>query len=131
MKITNATPILFVDEIESSLPLWTGPLGYQKQAEVPHEGRLGFVLLTGAAGEVMLQTRASLAADLPAVAALAPSMVLYADVDDLDRALAGARRVKGTEVVVAPRTAPYGAREAGVRTPSGHIVLFAQKQPDA
>ena len=115
MKIKNATPILVVDAIEPCLPFWTGPMGYEKQVEVPHEGKIGFVLLTRDDRELMMQTRASVAADLPALK-LDVTCVLYFDVPSLDQALAEA---KGATVLVPPRETFYGAREAFLRDASG------------
>jgi uncharacterized glyoxalase superfamily protein PhnB len=124
MNITKVTPILVVDRIEPCLPFWEGQLGYARVVEVPHEGALGFVVLTRAGSEIMLQTRASVAVDLPAVAARAPATVLYADVASLDDALAA---TAGTTVLVPPRTTFYGAREAAVLDPAGNVVIFAEK----
>jgi uncharacterized glyoxalase superfamily protein PhnB len=122
--VAKITPILVVDRIEPSLPFWEKQLGYEKIAEVPHDGRLGFVLLQRGDGELMMQTRASIAADLPKVAARTPNVVLYLDVGSLDEALAA---TKGAEVLQAPRTTFYGMREASVVDPQGHVVVFAQK----
>ena len=61
MNITKVTPVRIVERIEPCLGFWCEGLGYEKRVEVPHGAQLGFVLLGGAAGEVMLQTRASLA----------------------------------------------------------------------
>jgi uncharacterized glyoxalase superfamily protein PhnB len=124
MKITKVTPVRIVDRIEPCLRFYCDALGYAKQAEVPHEGALGFVLLENAAGEVMLQTKASLAADLPAVAARKPETVLFVEVDSLDGAL---RAAKGFEVIVPTRTTFYGMREACVLDPAGTIIVFAEK----
>ena len=71
----------------------------------------------------MRQTRASLGADLPAVAALGPASALYCDVDALDDAIAAAH---GAEILVPRRTTFYGADEIWVREPTGAIVGFAQ-----
>ena len=122
MDVTKVTPILVVDAIEPCLPFWTGPMGYEKAVEVPHEGRLGFVLLTRAGGEIMMQTRASIAADLPALR-LDVTCVLYMDVPSLDAALAEAQ---GAEVLVPPRKTFYGAREAFLRDASGNVFGFAE-----
>jgi uncharacterized glyoxalase superfamily protein PhnB len=123
MNITKVTPILVVDQIEPALALWTGPLGYEKQVEVPHEGRAGFVLLAKNGHEVMMQTRASLRADLPGVAKLGVACILYMDVDSLRAAIAA---VKGLEVVVAERETSYGAREVFVRDAVGNVIGFAE-----
>jgi uncharacterized glyoxalase superfamily protein PhnB len=124
MNITKVTPIRIVDRIEPCLPFWCDALGYEKRAEVPHEGALGFVLLENAAGEIMFQSRASLEADMPAVAKLAPHTVLFIEVKSLAQAIQAA---KGSEVLVKERTTFYGMREIVVTDPMGTIVVFAEK----
>jgi len=124
MNITKVTPIRVVDRIEPCLPFWCDSLGYEKRAEVPHEGALGFVLLENAAGEIMLQTRASIAADLPSVGKRAPESVLFVEVKSLAEARAA---VKGAKVLLAERTTFYGMREMVVADPAGTILVFAEK----
>jgi uncharacterized glyoxalase superfamily protein PhnB len=123
MKVKKVTPILVVDAIEPVLPFWQQQLGFEKIVEVPHEGRLGFVLLARDGHEVMLQTRASITADVPAVAALAPAFAVYCDVDSLDAAI---EATKGAEVLVPRRTTFYGADEIWLRDPSGAVVGLAE-----
>ena len=119
------TPVLFVDAIEPSLEFWVTRLGFQKTVEVPHGDRLGFVLLAHSGVEVMLQSRASLAEDLPSVAALPRgiSSLVYLDVPDFE---AVRQRLEGCEIVVPMRKTFYGATEIGVREPGGHVVVFAE-----
>jgi len=109
MKLQRITHLLVVDAIEPLLPLWRDDLG--------------FVLLARDDHHLMFQTRDSLAKDLPAVAALAPTSLLYTDVEDLDAALPS---MHGATLLVGPRTTFYGAREAFYATPSGHIVALAE-----
>jgi uncharacterized glyoxalase superfamily protein PhnB len=123
MKIKKVTPVLVVDAIEPALAVWTGPLGFEKQIEVPHGSGTGFVSLAKDGHEVMMQTRASLRADVPAVAKLGVQCLVYMDVDSLDAAIAA---VRGLEVVVPEREAPYGAREIFVRDASGNVLGFAE-----
>ena len=123
MNITKLTPILIVDAIEPALSLWTGPLGFEQQVLVPHEGRAGFVILAKDGHEVMMQTRASIAADCPAIAELRTTCALYADVESLDEAIAA---VKGAEVLVPERVTFYGAREIFVRDAAGNVLGFTQ-----
>jgi uncharacterized glyoxalase superfamily protein PhnB len=123
LKITKATPILVVDAIEPVLPFWTGPLGFEKQVEVPHEGHVGFVILARAGKEVMMQTRASLEVDVPAVAKTGVTSILYMDVPSIDAAIAA---TKGLEVLVPKRDTPYGAREIFVRDAAGNVLGFAE-----
>jgi hypothetical protein len=126
MNITKVTPVRIVDRIEPCLPFWCDALGYEKRAEVPHEGALGFVLLENAAGEVMLQTQASLEADLPVIAKRKPHTVLFIEVKSLEAARNAA---KDAEVLVKERTTFYGMREMVVADPAGTIVVFAEKKP--
>jgi uncharacterized glyoxalase superfamily protein PhnB len=122
MKVNKVTPILVVDAIEPCLAFWTGPMGYTKTVEVPHEDRLGFVLLVkDGAGELMMQTRASVQADL-ALEPI-PACMLYLDVPSLEAALAA---TTGTTIVVAPRKTFYGAREAFLRDRAGNVFGFAE-----
>ncbi len=119
-------PVIVVDAIEPVLPFWTDRLGFVRVVEVPHEAHLGFVILQAGNVELMYQSTASAAADLPALAAELRTQrtALYVDVDDLD---AVERALAGVEVVVPRRTTFYGAEEVFVRAPCGTVVGFAQQ----
>jgi len=123
METKKLTPVLVVDQVEPCAAFWTGPLGFARTAEVPHDGELGFVILQRDAVEIMVQSRASVAADLPELAAGVHRTVLYIEVDDLDAVEAA---VAGAEVVQPRRTTFYGMMEIGVREPGGNVVIFAQ-----
>jgi hypothetical protein len=71
----------------------------------------------------MMQTRASLAEDLPMVAKKKPSFLLYADVDSLAKARRG---LDGAKVLVEERTTFYGATESWVELPEGTILGLAK-----
>lgn len=73
----------------------------------------------------MLQSRASLEADIPQVAS-AP-LVLFAEVGSIEEALSAA---SGAQVLVRERFTFYGMREAIVRDPSGTVIIFAEAQAD-
>ena len=118
----TCTAVLPVDAIEPDLPFWER-FGFAKVAEVPHGDRLGFVILVLGQAQVMLQTHASLAEDDAALAgAVGGATLLYVRVPDLDAVIA---RLGDAPVLVAERRTFYGAREIGVRTPGGHVVLFS------
>lgn len=119
------TPILFVDAIEPCLPFWVNRLGFTKTVEVPHQDRLGFVILARDGLELMYQTWDSAAADLPGAAKRTPgrSAALYFELENLDEV---ERAMKGAEIVHPRRKAFYGATEIFVREPGGHVVGFAQ-----
>ncbi len=121
------TPVLFVEEIEPCLPFWIERLGFAKTVEVPEGIKLGFVILAKDNAEVMYQSRASVAKDVPALAqALSSSFLLYVDVNGLDTILP---KLEGVPVVVPVRKTFYGAREIGVREPGGNVVTFAEFAP--
>lgn len=117
------TPILAVESIEPTLPFWIDALGFEKTTEVPHEETLGFVILERGGREVMLQTVASMRADVPAIAPAAGGSVLFVEVDDLS---AIERAVEGFDVVVPRRSTFYGAEEIFVREPGGNVIGFAE-----
>jgi uncharacterized glyoxalase superfamily protein PhnB len=119
------TPVLVVDAIEPCLDFWVGKLGFTKSVEVPGpDGRSpGFVILNHGQVELMFQSRASVADDIPAFAKEPLRATLYLEVESL----APIRNaVAGLAVVVPERTTFYGARELGVREPGGHYVTFAE-----
>lgn len=123
MKMQRLSPVLIVDAIEPCLPFWTERLGFEVHASAGDEGQRVFVLLLRDEVQVMYQTRASLADDLPSLAEHRTSVLLYLSVDDLDavdRATAGLPRIQER------RTTFYGATEFAVQEPGGNIVLFAQ-----
>jgi uncharacterized glyoxalase superfamily protein PhnB len=122
-NIVAITPVLVVDRIEPALPFWRDTLGYKVLVEVPHGPNLGFVLLDRGSSKLMMQTRDSIAADLPALASRDLSSVLYIDVESLDVAL---QAMKDVPHLVPPRTTFYGAREFVVGDPNGHVVIFAE-----
>ena len=122
MMLRKLTPVLFVEAIEPCLPFWVERLGFQKTVEVPQGDRLGFVILVRDDVEVMLQTRASVAEDVPALAGEPSRSFLYIEVADLEPVVV---RLEGAEVVIPVRTTPYGATEIGARDPAGNVILFA------
>ena len=120
--LKKLTPVLFVERIEPCLPFWVERLGFQKTVEVPEGDALGFVILVRDSIEVMLQTRASVAKDIPALAAEPSRSFLYVEVADLADIK---QRLKGADIVVPERKTFYGATEIGVRDPAGNVITFA------
>ncbi len=122
--MNKLTTIVYVEAIEPCLPFWTDRLGFEVTARVPHGDRLGFVILQKGGVELMYQTHASLADDLPAlvdeVAASTTTMFIeVAGIDAVERALAG------VEVLVPRRTTFYGMDEIFVRATCGSVIGFA------
>ncbi|HUP19124.1 MAG TPA: VOC family protein [Gemmatimonadota bacterium] len=119
----KATPILTVEAIEPCLEFWVDRLGFEKTTEVPHEDRLAFAILVRGGIEIMLQTTASLEADIPGVAPPPGGSMLFVEVDDLDATIDA---LGDAPVVVPRRTTFYGADEIFVREPGGNVVGFAR-----
>ncbi len=127
--LEKLTPILHLEAIEPVLSFWTERLGFEITAQVPEGDRLGFVMMERDGVEVMLQTRASVEADVPTLADVpVGGAILYIQVSDLD-AIAAA--LEGADIVVPRRTTFYGADEIFVREPGGNIVGFAEFAEDA
>lgn len=123
--LKKATPILYVDAIEPLLPFWTERIGFRITTEVPEGDRLGFVILDRDGIELMIQTRASVEADVPALADTPMGgTILFIEVEDLDAIVAALG--DDIEVVVPRRTTFYGADEIFVREPGGNVVGFAE-----
>ena len=123
--VATLPPVLFVEAIEPVLPFWEA-LGFRRTVEVPAGERLGFVILASEAVEVMYETWAWLAEDMPDQAARAPrneKTFLFLEVRDL--AAVEAALPQG-ERFLARRETFYGATEIGLREPGGHFVTFAQ-----
>ncbi|HEU0012133.1 MAG TPA: VOC family protein [Longimicrobium sp.] len=117
------TPVLVVDSIVPAERFWTERLGFEKTVEVPHGDEPGFIILVRDGVEIMYQTRASVGADMPALAEGPYRTVLFIEVEDID---AVERAVQGVEIVQPRRTTFYGMHEITVREPGGSVVVFAQ-----
>ena len=125
MQVKRITPVLYVKEIEPCVKFWVERLGFAMTAQVPDGDRLGFVILQKGNLEIMYQSIASAAKDVPAVAKEIEGgrTFLYMEVDNLQSVIDA---LKGVAIVVPRRTTFYGADEIGVKDPAGHVVLFAQ-----
>ena len=123
MKIT---PVLVLDQVESSLPFWVDRMGFANVAEMPEGDKIGFVMLVKDGVELMLQSVASVRKEVAAFAPAGASRVatLYVEVDDFADTL---KRLAGYPIAMAERTTFYGMKEVGVFDPGGNIVMFAVK----
>jgi uncharacterized glyoxalase superfamily protein PhnB len=121
-------PVLMVDAVEPSLKFWTEKLGFAKNNEVPGpDGKLIFASVKKDGVEIMYQTRASVIADIPGLAAelngrsvsLFITVPTIADLDEI------ARQSKGAPIVKARHDTFYGMTEFYIREPGGNVVGFA------
>ena len=116
---------LIVPSIEDCLAFYVDRLGFTKAFDVPHDGVLGFASLQRDGVELMLQSQASLAADIAGVESVGFRAALYIETEQL----APIREALGDWPRVIPeRTTFYGAREIIVRDPAGNLIAFASRE---
>ena len=126
-EMRKLSPLLTVEAIEPCLPFWVERLGFAKTVEVPDGSSLGFVILAKDGVEIMYQSRASVAKDIPPLAsgaaAAMPAMGLFIEVGDID---AVEQSLAGVPHVIPRRKTFYGMDEVVVRDPGGYVIVFAQ-----
>jgi len=125
----SLTPLITVESIEPCLPFWTEGLGFEVTVSVPSDAGLSFAALESNGIEIMYQTRASVAEDIPVLAdeGARSTNIFFAEVEDLNAVVSA---VGDVEVVVPRRKTFYGMEEVFVRAPCGSIVGFAQPIDD-
>ena len=125
IAVKKITTVLAVETVEPSLDFWTKKLGFECTVTVPHEDKLGFAILVKDNVEVMLQSVASILADLGANTGEVNgrSAALFIEVADL---AAVEQSLAGYPIEMPRRTTFYGMHEIGIREPGGHFVVFAQ-----
>jgi hypothetical protein len=121
--MNSLTPLITVDAIEPCLPFWTD-LGFEVTATVPHGGALGFAMMQRGNVEIMYQSRASVADDIPGLLEYfgTGKTPLFIKVDAIDPIVAA---MGDAEVVVDRRKTFYGMDEIFVLAPCGTVVGFA------
>lgn len=125
-RLLQLTPVMVVDEVEPCVRFWANRFGFAVENQVPGpDGKLVFASAKKDGVEVMYQTRASVLAESPALAAelAGHSVTLFLSTDDID---AAERAVAGAPVVKARHQTFYGSTEIYVREPGGNTVGFAQ-----
>ena len=92
---------------------------------VPERDKIGFVILVNGAVEIMYQSRASVAGDVPALATepFGSRTHLFIEVESLNEWIP---RVAGADIVIPLRKTFYGSDEIGVRAPCGTTVILAE-----
>jgi len=124
MKISRATPVLFVDRVEPTRDFFT-KLGFTVLFDVPDGGRLGFVGLEKDGAQVMVETRgnANEGQPLRELSHASRRAVVFIEVDDLEAVIAAL----ATETTIVERHKTfYGADEISFMEPGGNIVTFAR-----
>lgn len=125
MKLSKVTAVMVVQDVQPCIEFWQGKLGFEVKTTVPEGDEVGFAILTRDDVEIMYQSVASVAKDNAAILEGAKTLrtVLYFEVDDLDeidRRLAGARRL------FERRKTFYGSEEVCVPDPAGNVIVFSR-----
>ena len=124
--LKQLTPVIIADAVEPGIAFWVERLGFKVANQVPGpDGKLIFASVEKDGVELMYQTRASVIEDQPASASSLDghSIALFITVSDLDEI---ERAVAGAPVVKARHETFYGSTEIYVREPAGNIVGFAR-----
>ncbi len=124
MKISSATPVLFVDRVEPTCDFFRR-LGFKVTVEVKEKEGLGFAILEREGVQVMVETRDNIreAAKLREITRQSKASHVFMEVDELDEI---ADILAGAEIIVDRHSTFYGADEVCYREPGGHLVTFAQ-----
>jgi uncharacterized glyoxalase superfamily protein PhnB len=125
--LKKLTPNLMVEDVGRTLDFYRDVLGFQVLTTVPPDQppfNWGMVSRDGV--ELMFQVRASLGADIPALASapIGASQTFYIEVEDIDALYAA---IKGrVEIVQDMHTTFYDTREFAFRDVNGYILAFSE-----
>ena len=124
MKISSATPVLFVDRVEPTRDFFVRA-GFKPIVEVPAGDAVGFAIVDKDGVQVMVETRGN-AAEPQAMQYLSRDSrraVVFIEVDDLEAVI---RALEGSTVAVGRHKTFYGADELTFEEPGGNLVTFAK-----
>ncbi len=128
--ITELNVNIIVKDIEPSIDFW-GAVGFKVVESVPLDGPggsgpLGFAVLTDGTHQFMMQSVASLAADMDLFKGIdftASPVVLFLKVADIN---AIQQALSDYKITMPRRETFYGSTEVGYTVPDGTIVTFAE-----
>jgi hypothetical protein len=124
MKVSSATPVLFVDRVEPTRDFFL-KAGFEVMFDVPEGDRLGFVGLHHGGVQVMVELRGNSNEKEPFRGLTRESRraAVFLEVDDLDAVIAA---LAGVKVVAERHTTFYKADELTYEEPGGNLVTFAK-----
>ena len=124
MKIKRATPVLFVDSVESTRDFFKRA-GFTAGVEVPDGNKVGFCILDRDGVQLMVESRdnANEAAPVRARSKDSCASHVFIEVDDLEAVIAALGR---SEIIVERHKTFYNSDELTYQEPGGHLVTFAQ-----
>lgn len=128
-KINKMTLNLMVPDVEEAIKFYRDALDFNVTLTVPESGTKNFAILETGGIELMLQSKESLATDIPVVGSkdLGASVVCYMDVEDI-RGLYN--KLKKMKVKIVKPIGPtfYGMTEFYIEDPHGYVLGFAERE---
>lgn len=118
----GVTPVLLAETLAPCVEFWAR-FGFGVTVTVPEAPPFDFAIVQAGGLEIMLQTRASVMADLAATPAPGGAVV-YVQVATIESVLPA---IEAGRIAVPRRTTFYGADEIWVWDPAGNLVGFAAR----
>ncbi len=127
VKLESLSPNLMVEDMQKSLDFYCEILGFTKIMAVPEEGVPVWAMLQRDGISFMLQSRASIAEELPDFAQMnaGGSLLFYfkiKGVDDFYQSVHAA----GASIYKEPNVTFYGSTEFAIKDPDGFVLVFAE-----
>ena len=124
MKITRATPVLFVDRVEPTRDFFM-KVGFTVTFDVPDGDKLGFAGLEKDGVQLMVETRGNAheGAALREITRQSRGAVVFIQVDNLDAVISA---LAAEPAIVERHQTFYGADEITFMEPGGNVVTFAR-----
>jgi uncharacterized glyoxalase superfamily protein PhnB len=134
LRYESIAPVLIVERVAPTRDFFRDRLGFAQTAVVADGDDVGFAMLERDGVTIMVQSHASVIADVGPESARAVNETisgrgavgLYFSVSDVDLVVPA---IADADVIVPLRKTFYGMHEITVREPGGHAVTFASRLP--
>jgi len=126
MMLKKLTPNLMVEDVNQTVQFYTEVLNFILDQTVPEASPFDWASMKSGDVEIMLQSRSSLAGDIPALkdSKIGGSLTFFIQMQGLQELY---ERVKGkTTIVQDLHTTFYGTREFSILDCNGYILAFAE-----
>ena len=124
MRISSATPVLFVDRVEPTRDFFKR-LGFELTFEIPDGVAIGFAMLVKDGVQMMVETRGNThePASLQALSRESRRAAVFVEVDDIDAVM---KALAGAKIAVERHTTFYKSDELTYEEPGGNLITFAK-----
>jgi uncharacterized glyoxalase superfamily protein PhnB len=135
LRYEAVAPVLIVERVEPTRDFFRDRVGFTQTTVIADGDELGFAMLEKDGVVVMIQSHASVIADVGPDAARAinetisarGAVGLYFTVSDVELVVPA---IADAGVIVPLRKTFYGMHEITVREPGGHALTFASRLPE-